>query len=291
MIHPIDWLVAPIADFGFMRRALVACLALALGSGPVGVFLVLRRMSLIGDTMAHSVLPGAAAGFLLAGLSLPAMSLGGFIAGAMVAIGSGLITRHTPLKEDASFAALFLISLALGVLMVSLHGSTVDLMHVLFGSILAVDDTSLVLMTAVATASLLVFAVIYRALIAECFDPVFLLSVRGRGGLHHTVFLLLIVLNMVSAFQALGTLMAVGLMILPATGARFWARQVWSMIAVATVFALLSGYVGLLLSFYANLPSGPAIVLTAGSLYVFSLLLGREGGLIRQKLKPRHLER
>ena len=89
-------LIGPFADFAFMRRALVACLALSLGSGPVGVFLVLRRMSLIGDTMAHSVLPGAAVGFIVAGLSLPAMSLGGFLAGLTVAVASGLVSRFTP---------------------------------------------------------------------------------------------------------------------------------------------------------------------------------------------------
>ena len=118
-----DWLVAPFADFAFLRRALVACLALSLGGAPVGVFLVLRRMSLIGDTLAHSVLPGAAAGFIIAGLSLPAMSLGGFLAGLAVALIAGLISRITPQKEDASFAAFFTISLALGVLMVSLKGN------------------------------------------------------------------------------------------------------------------------------------------------------------------------
>jgi len=284
-----DLLIGPFADYAFMRRALVGSLALALGSGPVGVFLVLRRMSLIGDTMAHSVLPGAAVGFMLAGLSLPAMGLGGFIAGVVVALISGLVSRFTPLKEDASFAAFFLISLALGVLLVSLKGSTVDLMHVLFGSILAVDDTSLILMAGVATTSLVVFAVIFRALVAECFDPTFLRAVDGRGGIVHTVFLMLVVLNMVSGFQALGTLMAVGLMMLPATAARFWVRQVWSLAALATLTAFLSGYVGLVLSYRFNLPSGPAIVLTAGAFHLVSLVAGPRGGVLHSLLRRRHL--
>ncbi|HLN25267.1 MAG TPA: metal ABC transporter permease [Patescibacteria group bacterium] len=282
------WLIGPFADYSFMRRGLIACLALALGSGPVGVFLVLRRMSLIGDTMAHSVLPGAAVGFMLAGLSLPAMGLGGFIAGVTVALASGLVSRLTPQKEDASFAAFFMISLALGVLLVSLHGSTVDLMHVLFGTILAVDDTSLILMASVATTTLLVFAVIFRALIAECFDPAFLRAVSGKGGITHTVFLMLVVLNMVSGFQALGTLMAVGLMMLPATAARFWARQVWSLICLATAVALVSGYLGLVLSYRFNLPSGPAIVLTAGMFYLVSLFFGPRGGLLSTLARRRH---
>jgi len=262
---------------------------LALGSGPVGVFLVLRRMSLIGDTMAHSVLPGAAVGFMLAGLSLPAMGLGGFLAGITVALVSGLVTRYTPQKEDASFAAFFMISLALGVLLVSTHGSTVDLMHVLFGTILAVDDSALLLMASVATVSVMVFAIIYRPLVAECFDPAFLRSVGGHGGLVHTLFLVLVVLNMVSGFQALGTLMAVGLMMLPAVAARFWVRQVWSLAALSVLIAFASGYAGLVLSYRFNLPSGPAIVLTAGVFYLASLLLGPRGGLLSGLSNRRHL--
>lgn len=284
-----DLLIGPFADFAFMKRGLVACLALALGAGPVGVFLVLRRMSLIGDTMAHSVLPGAAIGFMLAGLSLPAMGLGGFLAGLLVALISGLVSRYTHQKEDASFAAFFMISLALGVLLVSTHGSTVDLMHVLFGTILAVDDAALMLMAGVATVSLLLFAVIYRPLVAECFDSAFLRSVGGKGGLVHTLFLMLVVLNMVSGFQALGTLMAVGLMMLPAVAARFWVRQVWSLAAVASIVAFISGYAGLVLSYRFDLPSGPAIVLTAGMLYLASLLIGPRGGLITNRAHRRHL--
>src|SRR5205823_374749 len=136
--------------------------------------------------------------FILGGLSLPAMSLGGVGAGLVVALLSGLVTRLTPLREDASFAAFYLISLALGVLLVSTHGSNVDLLHLLFGSILAIDNAALVLIGAVASMSLLSLAVIYRPLVVECFDPGFLRAVGGRGGLVHTVFLALVVLNLVA---------------------------------------------------------------------------------------------
>src|SRR3984957_6714697 len=150
-----------------MRRALVGCLALALGCGPIGTFLVIRRMSLMGDALSHAVLPGAALGFILGGLSLPAMSLGGVGAGLVVALLSGLVTRLTPLREDASFAAFYLISLALGVLLVSLHGSNVDLLHLLFGTILGVDDDALIMVAAIASVTLVVLAVVYRPLVLE----------------------------------------------------------------------------------------------------------------------------
>lgn len=285
-----DILLGPFAEFSFMRRALIACVALALGAGPVGVLLVLRRMSLVGDAMSHAVLPGVAIGFLAGGLSLAAMSIGGFLTGLAIVLLAGLVTRATVLREDASFAGFYVISLAIGVLIVSTRGSNVDLMHLLFGSVLAVDDAALILIAAIASVSLLTLALIYRPLVIELFDPGFLKALGGRGSLHYTLFLVLIVLNLVAGFQTLGTLMAVGLMILPAIAARFWAQEVWSLAAVSALVALLSGYVGLLVSYHFDAPSGPAIVLTAGVIYLASMLFGRRGSLRRRLFVTPHLE-
>src|SRR5438445_1146830 len=112
--------IAPFTEFEFMRRALAGALALAFGAGPIGVFLMLRRMSLVGDAMAHAILPGAAVGFLVSGLSLFAMSTGGLLAGFVIALLAGLVARNTELKEDAALAVFFLISLAIGVTIVSM---------------------------------------------------------------------------------------------------------------------------------------------------------------------------
>jgi zinc/manganese transport system permease protein len=278
-------LIQPFTEFAFMRRALVACLALGMSCGPMGTLLVLRRMSLVGDAMAHALLPGAAIGFALAGFSLTAMGLGGFIAAMLVAGLAGWVTRVTSQKEDASFAAFYLIALAAGVMIISVRGTSVDLMHVLFGSILAVDDVSLLLIASVASATLLVLAVVYRALVVECFDPGFLK--RSDGGRIHFLFLMLVVANLVSAFQALGTLMAVGMMMLPAVAARFWVAQVWSLSLVAGLIAVASGFIGLLLSYHANLPSGPAIVLTCGGFYLVSVIAGTRDSLLGRAMSAR----
>jgi zinc/manganese transport system permease protein len=283
-------LIAPFADFEFMRRALVGSLALAFGAPPIGVFLMLRRMSLIGDALAHAILPGAAIGFLLAGLSLFALAGGGLIAGFLIAIGAGLVARATPLKEDASLAAFFLVSLALGVTIVSVKGNNIDLMHFLFGSVLAIDDPTLVLILGITSVSLIVLALIWRPLVLECVDPGFLHAVSRAGGPVHLAFLALVVLNLVGGFQALGTLLAVGIMMLPAIASRFWARDITGMIGVAIVIAAISGYVGLLVSYHADLPSGPAIILVAGTLYALSVVAGPFGGLIWLVLPRRHLE-
>ena len=280
-------LIQPFLEFGFMRRALVACVALGVSGGPLGTLLVLRRMSLVGDAMAHALLPGAALGFLTAGLSLMAMSVGGFIAAMLVASLAGTVTRFTSQKEDASFAAFYLIALAAGVMLISTRGSSVDLMHVLFGSILAVDDASLLMIAGISSFSLLVLAVVYRPLIVECFDPGFLRAMGGCGGWYHQVFLMLVVLNLVSGFQALGTLMAVGLMMLPATAARFWAHDIGPLSLIAAAIAAMSGLGGLLLSYHQRLPPGPAIVLLAGAFYMASLCLGSRDSLRTRFMQSR----
>ena len=282
-----DLLVAPFADFGFMRRALAGSLMLSLGACPVGVFLMLRRMSLAGDAMAHAILPGAAVGFLLFGLEILPMTIGGIVAGAVVALGAGAVSRFTVQREDASMAAFYLISLALGVLMVSLRGSSVDLMHVLFGTVLALDGEALALIGGIAALTLASLAVFWRALVAECLDPLFLRSVSRLGSPVHFVFLGLVVLNLVGGFQALGTLLSVGLMILPAAAARFWTSRVGPMCALAVAIGFTASISGLLLTYHASLPSGPAIILSAGAVYLASILAGPRG-IMRARVGHRH---
>ncbi len=274
-----DLLIAPFADFGFMQRALFGSLMLSLGACPVGVFLMLRRLSLAGDAMSHAILPGAAAGFLLYGLDILPMTVGGLLAGA--------VSRFTIQREDASMAAFYLISLALGVLLVSLRGSSVDLMHVLFGTVLALDNEALALIGGIVAVTLGCLAVFWRALVAECLDPLFLRSVSRLGSPVHFVFLALVVLNLVGGFQALGTLLSVGLMILPAAAARFWTSRVGSMCALAVLIGFAACVCGLLLSYHASLPSGPAIILSAGVVYLASILLGTRG-IVRARVAHRH---
>jgi len=280
----------PFSEFGFMRRALLGCIAVSVGATPLGVFLMLRRMSLTGDAMAHAILPGAAIGYLIAGLSLGAMTIGGLVAGMTVALLSGFVTRTTELREDTSLAAFYLISLALGVLIISTRGSNVDLMHVLFGSVLALDDAALTLLCTIATLSLLLLALFFRPLVLECADSQFLRSVSGLSATTYFIFLMLVVMNLVSGFHALGTLMAVGIMILPAAAAKFWTERIGGLILLAATIALASSYSGLLLSYHYSLPSGPAIILVAGIIYIVSLVFGLRGRIVQQTRAVRTIE-
>jgi zinc/manganese transport system permease protein len=262
-------IVEPFATLAFMRAALVACLALALMNGAVGTLLVLRRMSLDGEVLGHAVMPGAAVGFLYAGPSPLWLSLGGLASGLAVATLGGLITRGGA-RRDAGLVAFYLVALSLGVVLVAWRGSNVDVMRVLFGTVLAIDRRALLQIAAVSSVTVLVIAALYRPLAVGAFDPAFLRAVSARAP-YGAVFSTLVVLALVASFQAFGTLLAVGPMLLPAAAARCWGLGAAGSMALATGFGLSASVAGLLVSYHVNLPSGPAIVLAAGLLFGISL--------------------
>lgn len=284
-----EFLIQPFIEYGFMHRALAAAVILSISGAVIGTFLVLRRMSLIGDSMAHAVLPGAAIGFLYFGLSLPAMSIGGLITGLILAVLAAFSSRLGVLREDASFAALFPIALALGVILVLQSGTSLDLMHVLFGALLAVNDTGLIAIAAVASITLVTFAIFYRFMILEALDPDFLRAQGHRPSIIQSAFLILTILNLVIGFQVFGTLMVLGLLMVPAVTAQLWARQIPTQIAAAAFIGIISSIAGLLISYHADLPSGPAIILVTGGFYVISLFIGRFGSMRAQLQSRQHL--
>ena len=256
-----------------MRRAFVATAILSLSIAPVGAFLVLRRLSLAGEAMAHAIVPGIVIAFVISGLSVLSMIIGGLIAGLIVALLTSLLARRTLIKEDASLASLYLISLALGIFILSAAGSAIPLKSFLFGSTLGIDDESLILIGTTASLTLVSFAILLRPLILATIDPVFFESQFKYPALISQWFMFLLVLNLLAAFKSLGTLMAVGLMILPATSARYWVSTITGYLLLTFLIALVSCWAGLLLSFYvSHVPTGPSIVLVAGVIFAISLV-------------------
>jgi zinc/manganese transport system permease protein len=281
----LGFLIGPFESFGFMRIALVACFALALANAPIGTLLLMRRESLNGNVLSHAVMPGAAVAFLYAGYSLAALTIGGLLTGLAVAALAALFSAGSRWqREDSSLIAFYLVSLSFGVLIVAARSSQADLIHVLFGTVLAVDVRALLLIASISSVTMLVVAALYRPLAVESFDPAFLRAVGGGGGGFRAIFTALVVLNLVAGFQAFGTLLAIGPMLLPAAAARCWTKKVWPMITLATIFGVAAALAGLLISYYANLPSGPAIVTGAGAIYGTSLLAAG-----RIALKPKSL--
>lgn len=277
------WIANP-----FMKRALAISVAVSLSSAPIGYFLHLRRMALIGDALSHAVLPGAALGFILGGLTLPSLYLGGLLAGILVAFLSALVSQATQLREDSSFATFYLISLALGVVLISTTGTSVDLMHFLFGSLLSADESAVILVSVMSSLILILFATFGRILLLESIDPEFLSSVGISAKRAHLFFLSLVVLGLVSAFQALGTLLAVGLMMIPSATGRLLKPHLMGGIVASIVTAVASSVFGLLLSYHASLPPGPSIVLVAGLFYIVALFLAPKNGLITKQFQKGH---
>ena len=271
-------LISEMSNYAFMRRAFVVTTILSASVAPVGAFLVLRRLSLAGEAMAHAITPGVVIGFVTAGLSVMSLLFGGLIAGLGVAVLTAYLARNTILRSDASLASLYLIALAIGIFILSAAGSAVPLKSFLFGSILGVDDASMILVGGVATVTLVTFALILRPLIMSTCDPVFFESQVKRPWIVDQGFMFLLVLNLLAAFKTLGTLMAVGLMILPATAARYWSGTITAQLGLGFIFSLLSCWLGLTLSYILpETPSGPAIVLVAGAIFVLSALFGPLG--------------
>ena len=271
-------LISEMFNYAFMRRAFVVTTILSASVAPVGAFLVLRRLSLAGEAMAHAITPGVVIGFVTAGLSVMSLLFGGLIAGLGVAVLTAYLARNTILRSDASLASLYLIALAIGIFILSAAGSAVPLKSFLFGSILGVDDASMILVSGVATVTLMTFALILRPLIMSTCDPVFFESQVKRPWIVDQGFMFLLVLNLLAAFKTLGTLMAVGLMILPATAARYWSGTITAQLGLGFIFSLLSCWLGLTLSYILpETPSGPAIVLVAGAIFVLSALFGPLG--------------
>ena len=166
------------------------------------------------------------------------------------------------------------------MLLVSLKGTKMDLIHVLFGTVLGLGDAALILVTVVSSVTLLALAALLRVLAMECLDPGFLRAAGRAGAWAHIGFLLLLVLNLVAGFQVLGTLMVVGIMMLPATAARFWVRPVGAQMVLAAVLGALASYAGLLISYHADVPASPAIILAAGGLHFLSVAVGPHGGVL-----------
>lgn len=279
----LDWL-QPFVEFAFMRRALFGCWLVCLSSAPVGVFMVLRRISLTGDALSHAILPGVACGYLVAGYSVVAMASGGLVAGALVALLTAWSSRRTQAPKDRTLAAFYLSSLALGVFIVSVHGSSVDLMHLLFGAALGMSDAALIWIAITASITVWILLMLIRPLVLDSVDNTSLQAGR-LGNLAETSLMLLIVLNLVAGLHAMGSLMAVGLMILPATIASHWCQRLESYLLCAIGLGMAACTLGLLGSFYADWPTSPTILLCLGIAFLYSQLFGRHRSLFGKKLR------
>lgn len=269
-----------------LRSAAAGGLALAFGGAPLGVLLIARRMSLSGDALSHGILPGAAIAYLLAGPNPLALTAGALIAALVVVSLSSLLARTRRLPEDAAFAVIYLSALALGVLLLARTAGPEALEALLFGATTALDRGGLLLAASAATATLIALALFIRGFVAESVDPQFVRAQGGRtGGALHILLMMLVALNLVAGFRAFGALMTVGLMMIPAAGARFWAKGFAGQACVAIALSATASILGLLIAARLGVEPGAVMTLAAAGLFAVSGVAGVNGGLVRS-LKP-----
>jgi zinc/manganese transport system permease protein len=262
----------PFVDYDFMLSALLACLCLSISNIPLGVLMILRRMGLMGEALSHGILPGIAVAFLVSGLSVLSMTLGGVIAGLCVALLSQFITRKSILPEDSSLTALYIIFLSIGFLLISITNSGIHLTHILFGNILSIGHETLQMIAILSACTVIMLIFLLQALLWISFDSSFS---KGKGiNIHtmNTVFIVFVVLNIVASCQALGTLMALGLMLLPPITMRLWTLKFKVLMIGSIVIGIVGSFLGILFSFHYNFASGPSIVLCLGLFFLSTFI-------------------
>ena len=272
-------ILEPLA-YSFMQRGLIAALMVGILCSIVGCYVVLRSMAFLGDALAHAILPGVAIAYLLQ-VNLMA---GALLAAIVVAIGIGFFSRQGTLKEDTAIGILFTAALALGVAIIStIRSYATDLTHILFGNILGVSANDLWIIAGVGIFVLAVLLVLYRPFLVISFDPVLASTKRLPVQLLRNLLLVLLALSIVVSIQAVGVALAAAMLVTPAATAYLLTKRLTRMMAVSAVLGAISSISGLYISYYANIASGSAVVLTATAMFLFAFFFAPGKGLVWQK--------
>jgi ABC-type Mn2+/Zn2+ transport system permease subunit len=275
--------------YEFMQRALLACAIIGFTNGFLGAFVVLRRLALMADALSHSLLPGLAVAAIVVGLNPAGLLLGGLLAAVFVALGGHLIARSSRIKDETAIAALYIIALAIGIGIIKYAGVRVSLDHFLFGNILGIGDADLWMCYGVAVVSLLTLTALHRPILLALFEPSVAQTQGVRVGLLLALLIVLIVLTMVTSLQAIGVLLSLGLMILPAATIYLLSDSYAALPWGGGLLGASGAVAGLLLSFWADIPSGPAIVLVLGTIFLGAYLFSPKYGVVSSRWKKRHL--
>jgi ABC-type Mn2+/Zn2+ transport system permease subunit len=276
----IEWLVTPLT-YEFMLRGLLASLMVGVICAVVGCYVVLRSMAFLGDAIAHAILPGVALAYLLQGNLI----VGALIAAVAVALGIGFFSRQGTIKEDTAIGIIFAASLALGVALIStIRTYAVDLAHILFGNVLGVSVADLWLTAGLGLVVLVTIALLYKEFLVISFDPILAATLRLPSELLRHVMLILLALTIVISLQTVGVGLVAAMLVTPAATAYLLTRRLPAMMALSALFGALSAIAGLYLSFYANIASGPAIVLVCTFFFLLAFFFSPQQGLFKRNL-------
>jgi ABC-type Mn2+/Zn2+ transport system permease subunit len=275
MLSMVEWLVEPLM-YVFMQRALLAALMVGVVCSVVGCYVVLRSMAFLGDALAHAILPGVAIAYLIHGN----LTVGALIAAIVVALGIGFVSRQGVIREDTAIGILFAAALSLGVVLISsIQTYAVDLSHILFGNVLGVSTADLWLTGGLGLVVLLSVIVCYRPFLVISFDPVLAATLRLPAGLLNNLMLVLLALTIVVSLQTVGVGLVAAMLVTPAATAYLLTRRLRNMMLVSAGFGALASLVGLYISYYANVVSGAAVVLTATVFFLLAFLFAPQRGV------------
>lgn len=267
----MEFLVQPLS-YAFMQRALAAAVIVGILCAVMGTYVVLRGMAFLGDALAHAILPGVAVSYLVGGNLL----VGALVAAIVVALLIGFFSRQGAVKEDTAIGILFAASLALGVALISsIRAYAVDLSHILFGNVLGVSPTDLWVTFGLGLVILTAVFLLYRPFLVVSFDPVLAATLRLPAELLRNVMLILLAMTVVISLQTVGIGLVAAMLVTPAATAYLLARRLAPMMFISAAIGAFSSLVGLYLSYYLNIVSGSAIVLTATAIFLAVFLLKR----------------
>jgi manganese/iron transport system permease protein len=267
----VNWLLEPLS-YEFMQRGLLASMIVGVLCSVMGTYVVLRGMAFLGDAMAHAILPGVAIAYILRSDLL----FGAAVAAVVIALSIGFFSRRDQLREDTAIGILFAAALSLGVALIStMQTYAVDLSHILFGNVLGVSASDLYLTGSLSLVILLTVGLFYKQFLVISFDPVLAATLRLPAELLRNQLLVLLALTVVVSLQTVGVSLAAAMLVTPAATAYLLTRRLWPMMLTSAGIGALSSVIGLYLSFYLNIVSGSAIVLTATSFFLLAFLWKR----------------
>jgi ABC-type Mn2+/Zn2+ transport system permease subunit len=281
----VDFLLTPLA-YSFMQRGMLAALLVGVLCAVLGCYVVLRSMAFLGDALAHAVLPGVAIAYLLGGNLL----FGALLAALVVALGISFFSRKGTIREDTAIGILFTAALALGIALISsIRTYAVDLSHILFGNVLGVSTTDLWLTAGMGAVILVTTLLCYKPFLLISFDPVLAATLRLRVEFFRTLLLVLLAFTIVISIQSVGVGLVAAMLVTPGATAYLLARRLPAMMALSALVGAFSSVAGLYASYYLNIASGAAIVLTATLCFLLAFLLAPSRGLVWQKMHARRL--
>lgn len=278
-MNVIDLIIEPMR-YPFMVRGLIASIMVGSLCAIVGAYVVLRGMAFMGDALAHAILPGVAIAYVLG----RPLFWGALIMGILTALGIGMLGRRGEIKEDTAIGIIFAASFALGVALLStVQSYSVDLTHILFGNILGVSRQDLWLTGTLGFLILLTILLTYKELLVVSFDPILATTLGLPTTAIHYLLLLLIALTIVVSMQTVGVALMVAMLVTPAATAYLLTRKLWQMMLVGAAIGVFSAVAGLYISFYTNIASGSAVVLTCTAIFFLVFLFAPGRGAVRRR--------